>query len=129
MSSIFFHDLAKKFIFSVPKLNFQLSKNIMQSIFLDLSLGFRIQQRYIIVLMLFATLSIAIALRVMFTIVLTQIVYIPNISDQQTKGNETSIPRNVICPIKSVEAQVQNRIPNAVNATLPVVKHSSYAAN
>lgn len=111
----------------MPKLNSQLSKNIKQSLFPDLSLGIRIQQRYIIVLMLFATLSIAIALRVMFTIVLTQIVYIPNVNGQQSKGNETSVPRNLICPIKSIEEQVQDRIPNAATAALPVVKkHSNY---
>lgn len=121
-----FYNLARKL--SMPKLNFHRPKNIKRDFFPDLSLGIRVQQRYIIVLMLFVTLSIAIALRVMFTIVLTQIVYIPNINEQ-TRGNETSVQRNLICPINSETTQVQDNIPNTVNAASPVVKHSRFVAN
>lgn len=49
------------------------------------------------VAMLFATLSLAIAIRVMFTIVLTQIVYVPNIS-QHASANATDV---LICPVKN----------------------------
>lgn len=49
------------------------------------------------VAMLFATLSLAIAIRVMFTIVLTQIVYVPNIG-QHASANATDV---LICPVKN----------------------------
>lgn len=50
------------------------------------------------VAMMFLSLSITIGLRVMLPIVLTQIVYIPNINNTLHKNG--SSPEHVICPIK-----------------------------
>lgn len=73
------------------------------------------------VAMLFATLSIAIAIRVMFTIVLTQIVYVPNIG-QHSSANVSDV---LICPVKNSRVPVGNA--SSVTVDHVIAKNESFA--
>lgn len=57
---------------------------------------FLVQQRYVVVALMFISLSITMALRISFPIVLTQMVYVPNIN----QNPESSSNDELICPIK-----------------------------
>ncbi|XP_031629149.1 sialin-like [Contarinia nasturtii] len=56
-----------------------------------------IQQRYVVVAMMFFTLAVVFSLRVSFPIVLTQMVYVPNVNP-----DESHLTNNVIiCPVQN----------------------------
>lgn len=57
--------------------------------------AFEVQQRYITALMLFFCIGLAFSLRMSFSIILTQMVYIPNLDSKTTESSS-----ELVCPIK-----------------------------
>lgn len=62
------------------------------------SLEFPVQQRYVVVAMMFLSLMMTFSLRMSFPIVLTQMVAVPNSSPNTDKNNATN--NEIICPVK-----------------------------
>lgn len=58
---------------------------------------FQVQQRYILAANLFLTFGVACALRMCFSLILTQIVYVPNTG---ANVHESNISDELTCPIK-----------------------------
>lgn len=63
--------------------------------YLYLIVAFKVQQRYITALMLFFCIGLAFSLRMSFSIILTQMVYIPNVNNETAETNG-----ELVCPIK-----------------------------
>ena len=61
---------------------------------------FLVQQRYVVVFMMFLSMTFTFLLRMSFPIVLTQMVYIPNINSSSSM-NTTESNRELICPVKN----------------------------
>lgn len=57
------------------------------------------QQRYVVVGMMFLSMTITFLVRMSFPIVLTQMVYVPNIN-KQNSDNKTISNNEIICPVK-----------------------------
>lgn len=67
----------------------------------------KIQQQYVVVVMMFFTMAAVFALRMSFGIVLTQIVYIPNIN-----SDANHVTNNVmICPVKNNTEKIDRHQP------------------
>lgn len=65
-------------------------------------LGFRaVQQRYVVVVMMFLSMTFTFLLRMSFPIVLTQMVYIPNINSSSSMNATTDSNSELICPVKN----------------------------
>lgn len=62
-------------------------------------LEFSVQQRYVVVGMMFLSMTITFLFRMSFPIVLTQMVYVPNIN-KQNSDNKTISNNEIICPVK-----------------------------
>lgn len=56
---------------------------------------FSVQQRYVLAVMMFFGLGVTFALRLSFSLVLTQMVYIPNANNKTADSND-----ELVCPIK-----------------------------
>lgn len=67
-----------------------------------------VQQRYILAVMMFLALGVTFAIRISFSLVLTQMVYIPNANESV---NNEPADSNVeqICPVKYVETTSLNK--------------------
>lgn len=63
--------------------------------FLSFLFFFVVQQRYVVVALMFTSLTITMALRISFPIALTQMVYIPNADDSKSVANN-----EIICPVQ-----------------------------
>lgn len=57
------------------------------------------QQRYVVVAMMFLSMTLTFLLRMSFPIVLTQMVYIPNINEPHS-NHSASTETEIICPVK-----------------------------
>lgn len=62
-------------------------------------LAISVKQRYVVVVMMFFVMAMVFALRMSFPIVLTQMVYVPNIHSNSEKNHSTSA--EIICLVKS----------------------------
>lgn len=59
------------------------------------------QQRYVVVVMMFLSMTFTFLLRMSFPIVLTQMVYIPNINSSSSINATTESNNELICPVKN----------------------------
>lgn len=73
-------------------------KNINLFIFIQIYFWKLVQQRYVMVAMMFISLAATFAPRVSFTIVLTKMVYIPNANPNQI--NDKLLDDEIICPVQ-----------------------------
>lgn len=58
-----------------------------------------VQQRYVVVVMMFLSMTFTFFLRMNFPIVLTQMVYVPNVN--QSSMSHTISNSDMICPVKN----------------------------
>lgn len=64
---------------------------------LNINSFYSVQQRYVLALMMFLGLGVTFALRLSFSLILTQMVYIPNANENNKTADSNG---ELVCPIK-----------------------------
>lgn len=110
----------------VSKLKFEINLNLEKSE--RINTFFLVQQRFVLAGMLFLSLGVAFAFNMSFSLILTQMVYVPNsFMNFSVNTNSETFDSNSeeICPIRYTENQNQNDITNLVRTNSTTTKNPS----